>query len=853
MPTVPPPPFDTLTMAGLDPWLNARRPLEIPVAPSDPGVVVSLPVTAEPVVPANFATVASLLASQPAILTPVELSCKPLRGIGGGFIIVGDDDGPASIKVCTTAAARPDDRVIRLTGELHSENGTPVTDGSGVPCDPDIYDGPGVLVMAESDVAFYDIGLGDYVSATGVCSIWRGSDGKSYRCVRLCQPWWASGFGIRNYDYGDPSAPNPTATDNIGCDIKVYDLAPGDPPVVTVYCSNGECRLATLSVNGTTGTGNCAFADLTSMYDYSTPVKYIVSAQCEGYKTRTITDVVPGSTVGFYLVPLRKTYVTADDYSLSPCSGSGYPTSTTIRANVVDGRHIAMPNVAVRFKTDKGSFDSNSTLHATTATTDENGNVTVPFYAVPSESGSATIKATDDSAPDAGDDPNADPFNYDWEQVSATDGRPTTIRVWEPSQSLALSPSSVSLGMCDTQQEIAATPTVCGTHRGGESVEFTATLGSFEETGQRIAHAVTDGSGVARVTYLRPNGECGSGQITAKWIGGTVNTSIPITIDGWKLSLQCSRFWTLANIPITIKATVSECDGDPVGPGQSVTLTTDQGHFGNDQTTYTTDTDSNGEVTTTLTIGTCPVTAHVSASTVATQCTSAMTASSTVKVICDEPVPCEIFLCIDCTGSMGSENGGHRATESIAKFLTDMRDAGVILKVGGVKFNEGVGDGDDHMDNGQLSSVGSFRDVDSFITAWVKNGYSPLGGDSPELQLDALDIALEDMNEYSVANNPNRYIVLITDNSFHEDDYDPATGWGSQFTKRAIIDRLEASGCRAHISLWPPWASETTYAGLAVNGGFDQPCTGCDVDQLYPLDNLRHSILSHWPTEYRRT
>ena len=83
---------------------------------------------------------------------------------------------------------------------------------------------------------------------------------------------------------------------------------------------------------------------------------------------------------------------------------------------MVDADHNPIQGLTIRFQTDKGSFSSSSTVHnyTPTATTNSQGQVTATFYGVPSESGDATVKATDDSAPLTGDNPNDDPYDYDW-------------------------------------------------------------------------------------------------------------------------------------------------------------------------------------------------------------------------------------------------------------------------------------------------------------------------------------------------------------------------------------------------------------------------------------------------------
>ncbi|MGB9619958.1 MAG: hypothetical protein ACPL7K_06075, partial [Armatimonadota bacterium] len=110
-----------------------------PIPPSDPslpddGLGIPGQVTAyaaEGV--SRFDTVASLLAAAPPVLTRVELSAKPIVSMGEGYIVVGDDNSSAAVKVYTNAVVKPTDRIIRLTGEAHSENGRLVLYGGAGP------------------------------------------------------------------------------------------------------------------------------------------------------------------------------------------------------------------------------------------------------------------------------------------------------------------------------------------------------------------------------------------------------------------------------------------------------------------------------------------------------------------------------------------------------------------------------------------------------------------------------------------------------------------------------------------------------------------------------------------------
>jgi len=89
-PLMPPP-----MVLDLDPWYGVKQPLPValgPVAPADPsGPVGAALVTATPIGVAHFDSVSSLVSTRPAVMTPVELSCRRVCEVGDGFIVIGDD------------------------------------------------------------------------------------------------------------------------------------------------------------------------------------------------------------------------------------------------------------------------------------------------------------------------------------------------------------------------------------------------------------------------------------------------------------------------------------------------------------------------------------------------------------------------------------------------------------------------------------------------------------------------------------------------------------------------------------------------------------------------------------------
>jgi len=88
-----------------------------------------------------------------------------------------------------------------------------------------------------------------------------------------------------------------------------------------------------------------------------------------------------------------------------------------------------------------------------------------------------------------------------------------------------------------------------------------------------------------------------------------------------------------------------------------------------------------------------------------------------------------------------------------------------------------------------------------------------------------------------------KYIVLITDNDYH----DAIVRGGSIYTTTGIANELGNTGCPVFISLWDSYW-DYRYSPLLANGGqFDLPnMSGDDTpgNWKYPLTNLRYKILS---------
>lgn len=1091
-------------------WLT-KEALELPTSPipqSDPslpddGMGIWGPVTADTTDGVlGFETVASLLATAPPVLSPIKLACKPVVEVGNGFIIVGDDNSNAAVKVYTNATIKPTDRVIKLTGTAHSENGKLVVYGGdgpppffdpqgflggifvarigtiaysatltdparqgtygaarayGVPSDSEdgswiylpgqvvtytgsyysynldqlisvyyiqgldgtsgirvlqpvgwppydpSYTGSVVDIMAKVNtndgqrqlgfwnsspwymldqnsvthslevnvlatrgsedpelpmiapvgmnhralcgdslgsnpgvtdgVGLYNIGsyvtvwgkvleagyyyfdqyinmsyiriddgsyvlsgnstpsyggpygdrgvtvfgynanlydpytsveVNDYVSITGISSVWKpdGSTDK-YRSI------WTSGYALDRINPPETQTTSEVvAYGTVSGTVKLYDMPTSEATVwVRSTCGGLGGSALTITRNETTHAGSAQFSwnnvpkevEVTEeipwppfTQTHTVYPEYIVSAQCDDYKTRTYTRVTPDVTRNVYMTPLRKIYVTANTASIGGCSGTA-----TITATVRDAdRNLVTDNLTIRFRTNKGSFVSGGSIEHEASRTTSTGAATATLYGVPSEWGNAIVEATDDSAPLTGDNPTDDPYKYDWQQLHDQWGQPILINISQPTISLQLQPDPIVGTVCENQKALTATLTVCGTAKSGETVTFYTSNGTFLESGTSTRQTTTDTSGAAIATLVRPEA-CTSGEAnvyaaSSPYAVPTYSNTIHATWQSWKLKVTVSPFWTVTgSAPPTVKATLTLDDGTTVVTGQSVTLTTNQGHFANNQTSYTANTNSSGEISTTLTVTNCPVTATVTGTTIALPCNCTFTDSGTLRVVCQQPTtPVEIFFCLDSTGSMQGTGGDHRAIESVQKFLDDLYANNVILKLGGVKFNDPYsGAGTDNIDMAQFTSLNSFSSVTGFISSWLNNGYSPDGYDAAELQLDALHLAAQDVNAYSTAGNPNRYIVLITDNVFHENE------GGSSVTKSQVTTELTNSGARVYISLWEQTAESTylqdqVYNGLAVNAGeFDQAnrVPSAAIEDKYPLARLRARVMTDWP------
>lgn len=965
-------------------FLN-KAPLEIPsspVPPSDP----SLPATGKGLqgdvtsdsapLPFSVMSVLSLLGSCPTVLTPVELGCRPVRSIGDGFIVVGDDDSDATVKVFTNVEVSPTDRIIKLTGTAHTEGGIPVLYADAGPApyfdpqgfvgnvlaagigttayaatlsDPTDSEPGGMELMSVSPPGTSD---GNWVYLTGQVITWVGSY-YSYQLSNNVNIYNIQGLdrtpGIRVWNTGYPYPSVGSIVDVMAkLDTKDGQRLLGTYPYdySSVECSildaagvllPGSTGLNNRWLGGKTMGNNPGITNGFGLYNIGSLVRV--------WGRVLETGTYQFDQNGWYTTP----YMRIDDGSLVPSGGSGGNTGVIVLGNnyyedwtpVAEDDYISVTGISSVWKPN-GSTDTYRCIWTSDSIQkQEDPEFTVTREATSTGSISGTVTLYDM--------PTDLPNNQAIVKVYCSNGRMTTLTVTRQLDGTGsedytftnlpkdvvvtehyewgdipnyICPQYIISAQCDgfktrtytsiapgnpnaTERNVyvvplrkiylqadtySITPCVNGDDDAniqatvrdsnhdpisGQTVRFWTDIGTFLAGSAVPVHettAVTNQNGIAAVTLYAIPEEWGFATV---WATDDLTTPVPDQMAGdpydfdwicldsqiqinapdpnWTLTLTVVPYWTLPGGRVVVTAKLM--NGTTPVVGQSITLMADQGLFDNDQMIYTANTDANGEITTGLTVGLqYPSTATVTASTTGpAPCSASYLVAKEVKVVSQNPTtPVEIFFCLDCTGSMDAE-GEHRATASVEKFLNDLKTMGVNFKLGGVKFNE---PGEIYPYEvidvaNQFKSLNNFTTVNNFISGYVNNGYSPNGGDWPELQLDALHLAVEDMSEYSTPGNPNRYIVLITDYWFHQNE------GGSEVTKGQVINELTASGCSVYISLWEEsefstYLRDNWYCGLNVNGGEFDPANyelSAEIKDKYPLANLRDRIIANWPSD----
>jgi hypothetical protein len=75
--------------------------------------------------------------------------------------------------------------------------------------------------------------VGDYVSVTGVSSIWKPNGSTdSYRCI------WTQNYAVNQT--ATPVTSEVTSTGTITGTVKLYDM-PDEEATVEVFCTSGHC------------------------------------------------------------------------------------------------------------------------------------------------------------------------------------------------------------------------------------------------------------------------------------------------------------------------------------------------------------------------------------------------------------------------------------------------------------------------------------------------------------------------------------------------------------------------------------------------------------------------------------
>ncbi len=193
-----------------------------------------------------------------------------------------------------------------------------------------------------------------------------------------------------------------THSDDVPITVKVYSDS-DQPPTAEVFTNTGQSWTVPITYDSSgVGTGSVMWPGVADEIDYGAQTPYYaISAECEGFKTRTRTGICPSSVPDggeeLDLVPLRKiSPPTAAAYELSPCGGGDTPASTEVTTYVVDADHNPIAGRTVEFWTDNATFASDGSARSTTtALTDSNGMAQVNVYATYTPNGAnAAVMAT---------------------------------------------------------------------------------------------------------------------------------------------------------------------------------------------------------------------------------------------------------------------------------------------------------------------------------------------------------------------------------------------------------------------------------------------------------------------------
>ncbi|MDO8589360.1 MAG: PQQ-binding-like beta-propeller repeat protein [Armatimonadota bacterium] len=452
-----------------------------------------------------------------------------------------------------------------------------VDDGAGVASGG--YGGAkGVIVFAAQWLIPQGLQVGDYVMATGVSGVWKPSGSSTtYRAI-----WSADSI----YKVEDGATRTVLTTGDISGVVKLYDM-PASTAKAHIWLSSGKAT--TLTVNrGPDNSGSAAFtlSDVpkrihfhSPTQDYDQDISYAISAQCQGYKTRTYANVAPDTTRNLYLVRLRKLYLSSNSYTIDAYPNSAPATITAqVMAVNAQGDKVGVSGVTVRFITDTGSFSQSSQVTSYSATTNSQGVATAQAYGATSTQDLFQVFATDDSAPlpedDLTDDPGmeSDHYMYDWEQL------PQRIFLVWGNMTLTASPTSMHPCGADNRSTITATVKRNDGQTAvvGANVRFTTDRGVFEESGNSFASLTTNSTGVAVVHLLGTGLGGGTATVTAYCYGSgpCVTRTVSVSVIDDKLALTPAYY----SVPPTqttgqLTGTVTTSTGTPI-QGRTVTFST---------------------------------------------------------------------------------------------------------------------------------------------------------------------------------------------------------------------------------------------------------------------------------------
>lgn len=566
-------------------------------------------------------------------LLPRPIGMGNNKALGGASVgnnpgIVGDPYGPYNIG-----------SYVRVWGKV-IESGTyqfeydpynatipymRIDDGSAVPSGNSVYGGPyggqGITVFGTNTYNGYPtVDIGDYVAVTGVSSIWKpdGSD-DTYRAIwaaRDVQDLTASGSGY----------PPPNDTGTISGTVTLYDMTTSEVEV-TLYSNFGKTETLTVSDgdNDHIGTASYSWTGI-PLYDSQWgTARYMISAKADGYKTRTYTGITPWTDTAtpknFYLVPLRKIYLSTQDNRtyIGPCS----PVSLNIGAMVLDDSHNPIeydPNQplnggTVRFYTSAGSFHPTTLQQTITAHTNANGTATVTLYGM-RWAGNATVSVTDDSTtPDYTDATTTDDtYKCDWETL------PNTIAIHAPSVYVNLTANPTGISRCGSSYStVTAHVSVCsGAPPVGSVVNFTIGENDpcvFVSTGTKSATATTDANGDATVQVRADDAHhFGTAYVTASTniYAGSGSSSVSVTVAEYAAKVQVSANPTdvTSSGVSDIVFTARNASDQPL-QGLQLNIRTTAGTLSNMNPSNGI-TDANGQVSVRLTLNS-PPSAYVSA------------------------------------------------------------------------------------------------------------------------------------------------------------------------------------------------------------------------------------------------